>query len=365
MATVPSKIARDPDSAALATLHAVYRFATGTTAAFILCEALGWFPTFLAPLLTGVLLVNLPAALPPKGGAVLVLIQAGAAYSAFILASLLNDTPMLLFGAIGLILFISFATLARGRGFLPILFLLIAYSTIPVVTMVAPAQAGALPLAFSRSMMVAVATVWAVQAIWPVTEKASAPPTMPGFTSPLALAITGVVIVLPLMLLYLMYAITDALPILITTIMLVINFDPKRSAGQGAAMMVGNFIGGLVALLAFHILQIAPSLFTLALIAFLVSSLFAPWVLRGGPAGAIGLTIFNQWMVIFGLALSDGSEGGLWATRLFQFAIACIFAIGMMSLLFPALERRGIERIVQPRAGYDDVQTKEAPHPER
>lgn len=322
----------------------MYRFSVGTTTAFILCETLGWFPTFLAPLLAGVLLVNLPAALAPKLGFGLILIQAVAAYSAFILASLLNDTPMILFGTIGLVLFVSFATIASGRGFLPILFLLIAYSTIPVVTMIAPAQAGALPLAFTRAMMVAVATVWVVQAIWPVAAKAPAPAITPTITSPLALAITGIVIVLPLMLLYLMYAITDALPILITTIVLVINFDPKRSAGQGIAMMIGNFIGGLVALAAFHFLQVAPSLFTLALIALLVASLFAPWVLRGGPAGAVGLITFNQWLVIFGLALSDGSQSGLWATRLFQFAVACIFAIGMKSLLFPLLHRRELRR---------------------
>lgn len=319
--------------AASAAHHAMFRFAFGAAAAFVLCEAFGWFPTFLAPLFAGVLLVNLPAALTAKQGAVLVLIQAASAYSAFFISSLLNDTPMILFGVIGLILFVSFATLARGRGFLPILFLLISYSTIPVITMVAPAQAAGLPLAFTRSVMVAVVTIFVVQAIWPVTAKLNSPPVMPVGIPPLALAITGIAIVLPLMLLYLMYAITDALPVLITTIMLVINFDPKRSAGQGAAMMIGNFLGGLIAFAAFLCLQLAPSLLVLSLITFLNAALFAPWVLKGGPAGAIGLITFNQSMVIFGLSLANGSDG-LWLTRLFQFGIACIFAVGMMAILW-------------------------------
>ena len=72
------------------------------------------------------------------------------------------------------------------------------------------------------------------------------------------MAVTGVAIV-PLMLLYLMYGITDALPVLITTVVLVINSIRKRSAMQGVAMMLGNFIGGMVAFACYALLQIAPS----------------------------------------------------------------------------------------------------------
>ena len=46
------------------------RFAAGTTGAFIVCEGMGWYPSFLAPLLAGVLLANLPTALPIKAGAI-------------------------------------------------------------------------------------------------------------------------------------------------------------------------------------------------------------------------------------------------------------------------------------------------------
>jgi hypothetical protein len=164
--------------------------------------------------------------------------------------------------------------------------------------------------------------------------------------SPVALALTGVAIVLPLMLLYLMYGITDALPVLITTVVLVINFDPQRSALQGLAMMIGNFVGGMVALLSQLMLQPAPSLAALALIAFLVALLFADRIARGGPAAAVGLITFNQAMVLFSLSLTPGgSSAGLWLTRLIQFAIACTFAVGMMSLLFPRLKSLTGERV--------------------
>jgi hypothetical protein len=336
-----------PDVVADARLHTILRFAATTSGTFVLGEIEGWYPTFLAPLLAGVLLANLPIAPPPKVAFALVAIQAAGAYAAYILTSLLHESPMVLFATIALILFISFAQLAQGRGFLPILLSLISFSTIPVVTMMAPQQAGALPLAFTRAMLLAVLGIWIAYAIWPKIAPPQSKPGQAAFDYPVAMALTGVAIVLPLMLVYLMYGITDALPLLITTIVLVINFDPRKSAAQGMAMMIGNIVGGAVALTSFMLLQIEPSLSVLALISFLIAIVFAIPVERGGPGGAVGLITFNQAMVLLSLSLASGG-GGLWLTRVFQFGMACTFAIGMMSLLFPLL--RAVRQRAERRA---------------
>jgi hypothetical protein len=323
-----------------ARVHVIVRFAAGTSAAFVVSEAMGWYPSFLAPLLAGVLLASLPAAPPFKVGLVLTAIQGAGAYCAYILTSLLLQTPFVLFGSIAIILLLCFANLAQGRAFLPILLVLISFATIPIVTIMTPEQAGALPFAFTRGMAVAVVATWGAHALWCKVSPPAAAPAKPALNDPMAIALTGVAIVLPLMLVYLMYGITDALPVLITTVVLVINFDPRRSALQGLAMMVGNFIGGMVALLSFALMQIAPSLATLALISFLVALLFAVRIERGGPAGSVALVTFNQAMVLFSLSLvPGGSSPGLWMTRMVQFGMACTFAVGMMSLLFPRLSR--------------------------
>jgi len=328
------------DARTEATLQTILRFAAGTTGAFVLSEWMGWYPSFLAPLLAGVLLANLPAAPPFKVGFVLVLVQTVGAYSAYFLAALLHEMPIVLFGTIALILLLCFANLARGRGFLPILLVLISYATVPVVTMMAPQQSGSLAFALARGMMIAVVTVWLAHALWPKTSPPANLAAQTVFDFPIATALTGIAIVMPLMLLYLMYGITDALPVLITTVVLVINFEPQKSAMQGMAMMIGNFIGGIVAIISYALLQAAPSLTSLALITFLVALIFAVRVERGGPGGAVGLITFNQAIVLFSLALAPGGSGtGLWVTRLVQFGIACLFAIGMMTLLWPRLRR--------------------------
>ena len=321
--------------------HAILRFASGVTASFVTSEAFGWYPTFLPAVLAASLLASLPGPLPIKAGLALVVVQSTAGFGAFALSSLLRDTPIMLFGAIGLVIFISFATLARGRGFLPILLVLIAFSTIPIVTMVSPQQAAALPMAFTRGMAVAVVAVWLAHASWPAAPKRDVAAGKSSLAAPLAMALAGTAIVLPLMLLYLMYGLTDALPVLITTVLLVVNFDPKRGAAQGLAMMIGNFIGGIIALLCVALLQVAPSLGTLTLISLVMALLFAQYMDRGGAGAAVGLVTFNQTIIMFSLSLVPGpSSPGLWASRLLQFGIACAFATGMMMLILPRVALR-------------------------
>ena len=122
------------DPVEAARLHFVLRFSVGTTAAFIACECMGWQPSALAPVLTGVLLANLPVSPPLKVGLVLVLVMAISAWLAFFLTTLLSQTPTLLFGVIGLIMFLAFAGLAQAKAQLPLTLLLMCMTVVPVVT---------------------------------------------------------------------------------------------------------------------------------------------------------------------------------------------------------------------------------------
>lgn len=335
MATAAKELA-SADEFQLARLHGVLRLSMAVTATYVIGEAMEWFPSFLAPLLAAVILVSLPKALPLKAGIVVIAVMSASAYFAYTLTSLMLQMPTLLYGVIGIIIFLCFGLLANGKGQLPLTLLLICIATIPIITLVAPQQAGAMPKAYARGIIMAVVAVWVVHAIWPKTRPgAPAPPTVPGLP-PLRLALAGSAIVMPIMLIYLLYGITDAIPVLLTTIFLVMNFDTKRGAMHGLAMMIGNFVGGIVALVAYHLLQIAPALMTFGLLVFLITAMFAMQLEKGGPSAPVALLTLNQSLIIFGLALAQGSSNaGLWATRLIQFAIACLFAVAMMTLFFP------------------------------
>jgi len=332
----PAQIRALPDDAARAHLDPVLRIAFGVAASFLVCESLGWYPTFLAPVLAAMLLASLPGPLPVKAGIALIFVQFAGAFTAFGVSALLLDVPAVLFGTIGLVIFMSFATIAAGRAFFPLLLVLVSFSTIPVVTMVSPDQGALLPTAFGRGMIVAVVVTWLAHGLWPRLVEAAAGAGAATSSQPIRVAVAGTAIVLPMMLIFLLFGLTDALPVLIATVLLVVNFDPRRGAVQGLGMLIGNLVGGLIALLCYGVLEIAPSLVALTLISLLVGFVFAIPITNGGPRKAVALITLNQVVVMFSLAIAPGSSGsGIWLSRVIQFGTACAFAVGMMMLVLP------------------------------
>lgn len=332
-ASTAGNVTRDPVE--LARLHWVLRFGTGISLAMVICEAMGWHPSFIAPLLMAALHANLPASPPFKVGVVLVLVMAIAALIAFALPSLLRFSPQILVGVIGLIVFLALLVMALGKAKLPAMLLLLCIATVPIVALTSPDQASLLPIALVRATAIAVFVLWCMHALWPrVIARAAAPAAAP-VGSPVRAALAGTAIVMPVMLIHLMFGLTDALPVLVTTVLLVTNLDPQRGFMHGMAMMLGNLIGGLIGLLCYAILQIAPSLVTLALITFVVACAFGARIEKGGPAAPVYLITLNASLLIFGMAILTGpSNAGIWITRLSQFAIACTFATTMMSLFW-------------------------------
>jgi uncharacterized membrane protein YccC len=133
MALTSRRAARDP--AETARFHFILRFSVATTMSFVVCEWMGWQPSALAPVLTAVLLASLPVSPPPKVGIALVVIMAMSAWLAFFLTAWLSQTPQLLFGTIGFIMFLAFAGLAQAKGQLPLTLLLMCIAVVPVVTL--------------------------------------------------------------------------------------------------------------------------------------------------------------------------------------------------------------------------------------
>jgi len=318
----------------------VLRFSVGTTLAFVVCEWAGWQPAALAPVLTAVLLANLPVSPPPKVGLALVIVMAISAWSAFFLTTLLSQVPSLLFGVIGLVMFLALAGLAQAKAQLPLTLLLMCISVVPVVTLTLAEYAGIFSGLLVRAMALAVIFTWIAFAIWPLPSPQSPAPPAPPLKSPAAAAALGTAIVLPLMLAYMLFGLTDAIPVLLTTVLLVAKMEEERGAAAGLAKLIGNFLGGFVAVAAYYLLALAPSLVSLALITFIIGVGFALQIAKGSVRGGNALLAYNATMVIFGLALLKGpANSGAWGARVVQFAIAVTFAVGMMRLLWPRLQR--------------------------
>ncbi len=316
-----------------AATHAVLRFAVAVTAAFVIGEVLGWWPSFLAAVLAAVLLASLPVRPTLRMAVGLVAVMAVVAWLPYLLASLLRGVPVVLFGLVALGMLLGFHALLLGRPKLPAMLLLICLAVIPVVVLTAPAQAAALPWALVRGMALALGLILVTWAAWPALPPPRATPAQapPGATSSrLALLATGVM--LPILLVYLLFGLVDALPVIVTTVMLVINFDPRQSARHALALILGNLAGGLLGWCMHLALLTTPTLPFLALLLFLVSIGFAQRIAVGGAVGAVALVACNAALIIFGTALATGPASVMvWLT---QFALAGAFALGMMHLLW-------------------------------
>ena len=323
-------------------LHFMLRFSFGTSGTFTVCEFMGWQPSALPAVLAGILLANLPAMPSFKVGFGLSFIMGVCAFLAHGLTVLLQETPHILFGVIGLILFLAFSGLANAKAQLPLTLLLICMAVLPVVTLAHPDQANTLRAVFTRGMLVAVIFTWIAFTFWPRSlEKDEPTPAVGPVEYPLLTALIGTLIVLPVMLVYWLFGLTDAIPVLLQTVLLVSKMEEERGALTGWTKLTVNFLGGFVAIAAYAILHIAPNLITFALLTFIMSALFAREIVKGAAWGANALLAFNATTVIFGLLILKGpGNSGTWFARLVQFGIACIFAIGMMWLLWPRMRSR-------------------------
>jgi hypothetical protein len=324
-----------------ARLHYILRFAVGTSASFTICEYMGWQPSALAAVLSGIMLAKLPVSPPLKVGVALAMVMAISAWFFHALTVRLYEVPHILFGLIGVILFLSFYVLAQAKAQLPVTLMLICIALMPVITLTHPDQASGLREALTQAMIWAILMAWIMHAIWPKNAKVAPAPPQQAVGAPVATALVGTLIVLPVMLVYWLFGLTDAMPVLLQVVLLVAKMEEERSKATAFTKLVSNFLGGFVGLGAYLVLGISPTLVNFTIITFVLSMWFGYQISKGGVRGSNAELAFNATMVIFGIFILKGdANAGAWAARLLQFFIGCSFAVGMMALLWPRLEKR-------------------------
>lgn len=323
----------------LARTHATLRFAFGVTLALVASELLQWTPTFLGPVLAGVLLVNVPIRPPVKLAVGFVAIIAASALIAMLLSTALVRSPLILFGVAAVVVFRSLYVIAEGRSPVAPLLLLVCLTTIPVIALQSSAIAAAFAYALVRATCLAVFVVWISYLLWPRVR----PPRPPAKAAPLPpdmrlrSALLGTAILTPLMLLFLMFGIADALPVLVATTMIVVNLDFQRGRMQAVALVAGNIAGGIAALVLIVLLAMHPSLISLTLLTALMALAFGWRIAAGDGLAPVLLVACNATLIVFtSTLLTDKGTMDVWVTRLTQFVVAGAFTVGMMTLLWPA-----------------------------
>jgi hypothetical protein len=325
---------------ALARRDTILRFAFGVSVAFVLCEALNWRPTGLAPVLTGVLLANIPVRPPLKLCLVIVGSMVVSSLSVWFVSVLLRDTPEALWVAIGILFFATFLAMLRGAPGLPCMLMLICLAATPVVAIASPQNVGLLPEMLIKSIVIAVLVTLSMHALLPRTLPPARPPPPAKIAEPVAIALAATSVIMPIMLVFLLYSPTQALPVMIATVMLTSHFDPTHSRRDAWVRVVANAGGGSLGAVAHWVLVAAPSLYTLSLLAFLLAFAFGVLMVKRTWSVSTLVLANNGCFVIFSSAIAAGpSSGGVALERVIYFSLAGLFATVAMYLAWSWFDR--------------------------
>ena len=318
--------------------HTVLRFAFGVTLSFVVAELMEWNPPYLAPVLTCVVLANIPMRPPIKVALGFSLVVGASAFLGVILAYAFRGAPHVLFGVCTLIIFRALYSLARGTPKLGPLFIIICTAAIPMVGLQSLVAAELIAGVFAKGAMLSMFMAWVAWLVFPKALPPRAVAKVVPLTPEAALqsALLGTAILGPLMLVYQLFGLTGAVPVLVGTVMVVTTLDFQLGQKQAILRVVANFCGGVSSLIALVLLGIHPTIATFTLIVLASGLLFGMKISHGDHMAQMLTVACNGYLIVFGSTLhSDSGAFDVWLTRLTYFFLAGLFTIGMMVLIWP------------------------------
>jgi hypothetical protein len=236
---------------------------------------------------------------------------------------------------------------AAGRPSLPATMLLNATAVVPVLTVQADILGAGvvetLVSAAARAMLV----VWLLHALLPAPREeapvgastGAAPAPGIAVTPPggVARTLAKVAIVLPAQLFYLAEPTALAFPALLGLVTFLSAQDPAAGRAQLVILLLGNLVGSVAAAVAASVFEVGPPLPALTLMGLLVSLSFAGWITIKGrrPGGAVALTGFVTFLMLFGLSASPTAFEVPVLDRVLDIAELSLYTIGATELLLP------------------------------
>jgi hypothetical protein len=308
----------------------------------------------LTAVLASQILVGMPRPPRPRQAAALVAVIASTGGAAYAVTAVFADRLPILMAALGLLFFLGFAMRERaaGRPSLPAAMLLNATAVVPVLTF----QADVLGAGVIETLITAAAratlVVWLLYALFPAPQE-EAGTGMPAGAAPAsgmsvteqrrtARTLAKVAIVLPAQLFYLAEPTALAFPALLGLVTFLTTQDPAAGRAQLVILLLGNLVGSVAAGAASAVLEVAPPLPALTLMALLVSLSFARWIMTAGrrPGGAVALTGLVTFLMLFGLSASPVPFEVPVLDRIVDIFVLSLYTVGATTLLLPPPDTR-------------------------
>jgi len=307
------------------------RYALGSTLLMALAMGIGWDMAFLTPVLA--LSFFAPGTTMPgfKEGLAFVLIIAATTLLGFIFTKLFLDYTLLFILLLGLAMLAIFYTNKLGAK--TKVFMLISLLLIPMLGL----QSLAISLVFTKTFImgaaITIGLVWVIYSIFP--DKLQANPqaadiastgAAPSAEARFQYALDTLLIVFPVVLVFFFFQWSGGLIILIFITLL--SMQPTFNYKAGMAMILGNLLGGVFAIVLYELLVMVPFYLFFILLVGATSLYFASQLFSKNPKAPLFGMGFSTFLLIMGQSTSgtDDAGGKVWL-RVLMIMIAVVYVV--------------------------------------
>jgi len=322
----------------------ILRLALGTSLSLWYSQAVGWQLSFVAPVITMLVLALPVPALKLKGGIIFVLVMTLSLYAGTMLLPTLLYQPAVGMLLLALALYWSFYFTAKGGSALLGTFATVGIALTTAVGSVSVDAVFELASSMSIATAVGVLFVWVAHALIPdsmaitaatptAAEKPEAP--KPDLAKARWSAFRSLLIVMPVAIWMLFSAASVAyVPVMLKVASMGQQATNDAAQHAGRSLMLSTLIGGAGAIIGWEILSIAPTLMIYTLVVGLAGLIMGPKIFQGTAMHAQAATWsygYLTMVVILAPAVMD-SIGGDSASlkfwdRMIMFAGTTLYAV--------------------------------------
>ena len=333
----------------LAATRLVLRIAFAVTATFGAAEYYDRQFSFLAPFLAVQLLVALPLFPRLVQAIIIPAVIFVSAVAAQMLSVLFSGALVAMLGFLGLVIFLTFYGLRRGLPSGLILLIQMPFCFVPVLATIDDQ----VPTGFSDDLVwgaiVAMIAVFVAHGLFPsplTAAQVAALRQKPAILEPAQaarIALTDMMILLPLLVWFVVAGREDNVVILMIMLSLLRAIQPDMTGKMALGILIGNVLGGIVAVIVHQFLILSNYNFLLFLLTMLTVSLWlGSRIAWGGARAPIFAIAFGTFLLILGLGIAPlfGSSEELFTVRILKIALASLYAIGALSLVMPLRQKQ-------------------------
>jgi hypothetical protein len=316
------------------------RIALAVAAGFCWSVLSGAIIPFLGPLFAAQFLISSSHPMPLPKALAMALVILATGMSVQVITLMTGHRPPVLLLVLGTIYFVCFLMQANGKGGAAIFLILVVAVMVPVLTILNPTVGDSMLSILVQGVVTGTLLMWAAHALIPHRGSADASAEVAAAANPRAMRFAvanTATLLLAVTACLTLDQLATAVVIPITVASLLSQLDVVESARAAFDLFVVNLFGGLVASLAFELLQLRPTPLFLFLVVLLAGLVFGGRAAMQDPAAKVHAGALTIFLILFGKGVSPlpGSAAESFSTRITYIVAAIVYAIFMATLLWP------------------------------